>query len=108
MRPAPLAAYRCNVLSSTVAEAGLTDFAARQVGTLRDVLSVRDTYAALMMQGIDYWGGFPQGNRSQYNKIVATGCRGGKILSFYVFMPVSSSFTHDREEEVISDFIILF
>lgn len=36
MRPAPLAAYRCNVLASTVAEAGLTDFAGRQVSDLLD------------------------------------------------------------------------
>jgi len=71
IKPAPLAAYRCNILSSTVDELGLHNFAARQ--------------------GIDYWGGFPQGDRSQYNKIVLTGCRGGTILSFYVFMPTHMS-----------------
>ena len=67
-RPAPLAAYRCNILASTVDELGLHNFAARH--------------------GIDYWGGFPQDDRSQYYKIVLTGCRAGSILSFYVFMPV--------------------
>lgn len=57
-------------MADKVEELGLSDFAARQ--------------------GIDYWGGFPQGDRSQYYKIVLTGCRAGKILSFYIFMPVST------------------
>ena len=55
-------------MADTVDKLGLHNFAARE--------------------GIDYWGGFPQGDRSQYNKIVLTGCRRGTILSFYVFMPV--------------------
>lgn len=54
-------------MADTVDKLGLHNFAARE--------------------GIDYWGGFPQGDRSQYNKIVLTGCRAGTILSFYVFMP---------------------
>lgn len=97
MRPAPLAAYRCNVLASTVAEAGLTDFAGRQVSPLPSQTSYTTIATDLFShdcQGIDYWGGFPQGDRSQYKKIVATGCRGGDILSFYVFMPVSGC--HDK------------
>lgn len=57
-------------MADKVEELGLHDFAARH--------------------GIDYWGGFPLENRSQYYKIVATGCRSGSILSFYIFMPVRS------------------
>ena len=76
IRPAPLAAYRCNVMADEVDKLGLQDFSARH--------------------GIDYWGGFPEGVRSQYYKVVLTGCRAGTILSFYIFMPVSwCDITHD-------------
>lgn len=70
MRPAPLAAYRCNVLSSTVAEAGLTDFAARQVG-FEEVISLKKVLMSL----------FPTGHRllgwisSRQPKSVQQDCR---------------------------------
>lgn len=67
--PAPLAAYRCNIHAKTVDELGLVNLTASN--------------------GIDYWGGFRDGDRSQYFKIVLSGCRSGEILSFYLFMPVS-------------------
>ena len=41
--------------------------------------------------GIDYWGGHPMEKRSQYYKIVLSGCRNGDILSFYLFMPQDKS-----------------
>ena len=65
--PAPLAAYRANINASTIAELGLENLAASN--------------------GIDFWGGFKDGDRSQYFKIVLSGCRSGSILSFYLFMP---------------------
>lgn len=68
VEPAPLAAYRCNIAAKTCDELGLENLTANN--------------------GIDYWGGFPEGDRSQYFKIVLSGCRGGEILSFYLFMPV--------------------
>jgi salicylate hydroxylase len=70
--PAPLAAYRCNIHASKVEELGLVNLTAKN--------------------GIDYWGGHPMVGsngepRSQYFKIVLSGCRSGEILSFYLFMP---------------------
>jgi salicylate hydroxylase len=65
--PAPLAAYRCNIYAKTVDDLGLENLTASN--------------------GIDYWGGFKDGDRSQYFKIVLSGCRSGEILSFYLFMP---------------------
>ena len=62
-----MAAYRANVDAKKVQELGLTNLAASN--------------------GIDYWGGFKDGDRSQYFKIVLSGCRSGEILSFYLFMP---------------------
>jgi len=65
-------------MADKIEQLGLQDFSARH--------------------GIDYWGGFPLGDRSQYYKIVATGCRSGSILSFYIFMPVGSkAFGYSRQ-----------
>lgn len=69
--PAPLAAYRANVYTKECEKLGLVNLAASN--------------------GIDYWGGFPDGKRSQYYKIVLSGCRSGEVLSFYLFMPQDKS-----------------
>lgn len=67
VEPAPLAAYRANIAAKTCEELGLENLTSNN--------------------GIDYWGGFKEGDRSQYFKIVLSGCRSGEILSFYLFMP---------------------
>lgn len=69
--PAPIAAYRCNIDRSRVQELGLN-------------MQYFDN------EGIEFWGGYPEGDRSPYYKIVLSPCRGGDTLSFYVFMPVSN------------------
>lgn len=95
MKPAPVACYRCNILTKTCHELGLKDFADTEV---RLFLACTFTYFDTVFQAIDYWGGWPSGEKadSQYYKIVLAGCRGGDVLSFYNFLP--AHLTSQRKE----------
>ena len=45
---------------------------------------------------IQFWGGFPTPDQSQYYKIVMSPCSGGDIVSFYCFMPTELTSHHEE------------
>jgi salicylate hydroxylase len=72
---APQTCYRCNVSREKVEELGL---------------------AWANDPAIQFWGGYPKDELSQYYKIVTSPCAGGDILSFYCFMPTELTNHHEE------------
>ena len=72
---APQTCYRCNVHKDEVKKLGL-DWASDPA--------------------IQFWGGYPRADLSQYYKIVMSPCAGGDIVSFYCFMPTELTSHHEE------------
>lgn len=74
-KSAPQTCYRCNVPKEKVEALGLS--------------WANDP-------AIQFWGGYPRDDLSQYYKIVMSPCAGGDILSFYCFMPTELTNHHEE------------
>ncbi|ORY35309.1 hypothetical protein BCR39DRAFT_461226 [Naematelia encephala] len=81
VKSAPQTCYRCNVKKDVLSELGL-EWAADPA--------------------IQFWGGMPHPERSQYYKIVMSPCAGGDIVSFYCFMPTELT-SHTQEGFVFKE-----
>lgn len=71
----PQTCYRCNVMKEEVEKLG---------------------EAWANHHAIQYWGGYPRDELSQYYKIVMSPCRSGEVLSFYCFMPTELTSHHEE------------